>query len=91
MMTCPLGDGSFLCFLDHSFELQRAVFDIAVDEHTLLFGFGVCRDGNGLHTPIQSIRIGCYIGDMMLGKEVTELLHGFQIIGHDDIDEGSLL
>ena len=49
MMTCPFGDGSFLCFLDHSFELQRAIFNVAVDKFTFFLGLCVCSNGDGGH------------------------------------------
>ena len=62
-----------------------------VDEHTLLFGFGVCSDRNCFGIPVQCVGIRSHIGDVVFREKVTELLHGFFIIGHDDIDVGFVL
>lgn len=78
-------------FLNNPFELQWAICDIPIDKHTFLFGLGVCGYRNRLGVPIQSVGICCHVGNMMLSKKVSKLLHCINIIGHNDIDKGSFL
>ena len=79
-----------LCLLNHALTLKAALFDVLVNQAALLFGFSIGRNRDALGIPIDGIAVGCHIGDMVRGEEISKCLHPCLVIRHHDIDIGSL-